>query len=48
MISKNINGYLTVDYSKLAVLSLKAIDILYEKNKALEDRISKIEEMLIK
>lgn len=40
------NGMLTVDYSKLSVVALEAVDILYKKNKELEKRLNKIEQIL--
>jgi NAD(P)-dependent dehydrogenase (short-subunit alcohol dehydrogenase family) len=40
------NGMLTVDYSKLSVVALEAVDILYKKNKELEERLNKIEQIL--
>lgn len=42
------DGYLSVDYSKLSVVALKAIDELYDKNKELEERIERLEKLLIK
>lgn len=42
------DGYLSVDYSKLSVVALKAIDELYDKNKELEERIERLEKILIK
>lgn len=46
IVFEDANGLLSVDYSKLSVIALKAIDILYNKNTELEDRLNKIEKML--
>lgn len=46
IVFEDANGFLSVDYSKLSVIALKAIDTLYNKNKELEDRLNKIEKML--
>lgn len=46
IVFEDANGLLSVDYSKLSVIALKAIDILYDKNKELEERLNKIEKML--
>ena len=46
IVTEDRNGFLSVDYSKLSVIALKAIDKLYNKNKELEDRLNKIEKML--
>jgi hypothetical protein len=42
------NGTLTVEYPKLAVIALAAVDELHKKNVELESRLSKIESMLEK
>lgn len=46
----NINneGYLTVDYSKLSVIALKAIDVLSEENNTLKTKLIELEERLNK
>lgn len=46
IINEDSNGCLTVDYSKLSVISLAAIDKLNEKCENLEKRLQKIEEKL--
>ena len=46
IVNEDSNGYLTVDYSKLSVISLAAIDKLNEKCENLEKRLQKIEEKL--
>lgn len=47
LVNEDENGYLTVDYSKLSVIALKAIDKLNEKNCILEEKINEIEKTLI-
>ena len=46
IVNTNEDGYLSVDYSKLSVIALKAVDKLYKKNIELEDRLAKIEFVL--
>ena len=46
IVNLNMNGYLSVDYSKLSVIALKAIDVMYEKQQNLEKRIEEIEKKL--
>lgn len=42
------DGYLNVDYAKLSVIALKAVDILNEKVKSMESRLDTIESLLNK
>jgi hypothetical protein len=46
LVNKDENGYLTVDYSKLSVIALKAIDKLDEKNCILEEKINELEKTI--
>lgn len=46
IVRENEIGMLTVDYSKLSVIALEAVDVLYKKNKKLEERLNKIEQIL--
>lgn len=46
IVRENEIGILTVDYSKLSVVALEAVDVLYKKNKELEERLNKIEQIL--
>jgi hypothetical protein len=39
---------LTVDYTKLSVIALAAVDELHKKNVELEARLAKLEAMLLK
>ena len=39
-------GYLRVDYAKLSVIALAAVDKLHEENEELKERLRKIEEKL--
>ena len=39
-------GYLRVDYAKLSVIALAAVDKLHEENEELKERLKKIEEKL--
>ena len=48
IIHTNKDGYKSVDYSKLSVVALKAIDILVEENKELKEKISEMEARLVK
>lgn len=46
IVNENEDGFLSVDYSKLSVIALKAIDKLNNKNKELEERLARIEKAL--
>ena len=46
IINEDKNGYLTVDYSKLSIIAIAAIDELNNKYKKLEKRLQKIEKKL--
>ena len=39
LVSKNENGYLVVDYAKLSVVALRAIDILYQEIKNIKTKL---------
>ena len=46
IVSESDSGSLTVAYDKLSVVALSAIDVLYEENKTLKDKISKLESQI--
>ena len=48
LVKESNDGTLSVDYAKLSIISLVAIDKLNEKNKELEERLQKIENILSK
>lgn len=48
LVSKNADGTLVVAYDKLSIIALQAIDVLNNKNKELEARIERLEEILLK
>lgn len=48
LVNETENGYLTVAYDKLSVVALAAIDNLTAKNKELEDRLLKLEDIINK
>ena len=43
MVSEDKNGKLSVDYSKLSILALKAVDMLYDENQQLKMRMTEME-----
>lgn len=46
LVISNSNGELSVDYAKLSVVALKAIDTLHDKNTELEKRITDLEKVV--
>ena len=48
IVNESEDGYLSVDYSKLAVVALVAVDELHRKNVELEKRLARIEALLDK
>ena len=48
VVNVNEDGYLSVDYAKLSIVALAAIDELNKKNKLLEERIERLEKALLK
>lgn len=46
IVNVNSDGYLAVDYSKLSVIALKAIDVLSEENKILKTKLNDLEKRL--
>lgn len=46
IVGKNANGTLTVDYSRLTMPALAAIDKLYTENQQLKERVSNLEKMI--
>ena len=46
LVSEDENGMLSVAYDKLSVVALKGIDLLNEKVKSLEERLSKLEKLI--
>ena len=48
VVNVNEDGYLSVDYAKLSIVALAAIDELNKKNKLLEERLERLEKALLK
>lgn len=46
MVKTNLDGTKRVDYTRLTIPLLKAVDMLYEENKMLKERLDKIEKLL--
>ena len=46
VVSKDSEGRLTVDYAKLSIIALSAIDKLYKENLEMKERLRRIEEKL--
>lgn len=46
LVSSKEDGTLTVDYAKLSVIALAAVDELYKQNKEFDERLTKIEKIL--
>ena len=46
LVSEDSEGYLTVDYAKLSIVALAAIDELHKENLDLKERLRRIEEKL--
>ena len=46
LVSEDAEGKLTVDYAKLSIIALAAIDKLYKENLEMKERIKRIEEKL--
>ena len=46
LVNEGDDGHLSVDYAKLSVVALSAVDKLYNKQKDLEDKLAKIEKAL--
>lgn len=46
LVTKDLEGKLVVAYDKLSIVALRAIDVLNSKNKELEERIEKLEQII--
>lgn len=45
IVSENDEGFLQVEYDKLSVIALKAVDVLYQKLNVLEERLNRLESL---
>ena len=45
LVVENSEGFLQVEYDKLSVIALKAVDVLYQKLNVLEERLNRLENL---
>lgn len=45
LVIENSEGFLQVEYDKLSVIALKAVDVLYQKLNVLEERLNRLENL---